>query len=178
MLIFFETPQKAQAWLKANHKKAKSLKAGFRAKPNGHLCATAEDVAVEMMRYAWRPGRRVAIDSNTYTIMFERADAGAKWSATDTALAERLIAECRMTRQGLALFTKRSGEKRHPEAAPTDLSPTMREEFKQHAAAWAAFQRMPPSHQSRWSAWVMEAKQDATRARRLAKLVMDLGRNR
>jgi uncharacterized protein YdeI (YjbR/CyaY-like superfamily) len=87
-----------------------------------------------------------------------------------------------MTKAGKTAFESRlvKPEKASKTESPKgeDLSPSMLAEFKRHALAWAQFQRMPPSHQRKWTSWVMAAKQEATRSNRFAKLLLDLGKPR
>ncbi len=48
------------------------------------------------------------------------------------------------------------------------LAPEFEKRFRANKAAWANFEKMPPSYRRPAIWWVMGAKQDATRERRLA----------
>ena len=54
------------------------------------------------------------------------------------------------------------------------FAPGQEETLRANPAAWATFQTMSPSHRRRWVWHVSEAKSEATRARRLARLIATL----
>ena len=56
------------------------------------------------------------------------------------------------------------------EQPPRDMADA-RPEFGQHRAAWAFFEAQPPGYRQRMLWWVSSAKQPATRATRLGKLI-------
>jgi uncharacterized protein YdeI (YjbR/CyaY-like superfamily) len=45
------------------------------------------------------------------------------------------------------------------------------EQFQRNKAAWAFFRAQPPGYQKQAAWWVMQAKQEATRTRRLDRLI-------
>lgn len=62
----------------------------------------------------------------------------------------------------------RKKEKKKPELEmPEDFASALRTE----EGAWKAFEAMPPSHQREYIEWILEAKREATRRRRIEKAV-------
>jgi hypothetical protein len=59
------------------------------------------------------------------------------------------------------------------ENAPRQLSPALERRFKAEKAAWDFFQQQPPGYRRLASFWVMSAKLDQTRDRRLTRLMRD-----
>lgn len=182
MPSFFESRRELRSWFAAHRSRALQVKIGFRVRPNGHACISFEEAAEEALCYGWGAGRRTDIDPKTYAVTFKPILTGARWSDADMDLARALIDAKRMTKAGKTAFESRLVK---PEKAPRtegakdeELSPSMLAEFKRHALAWTQFQRMPPSHQRKWTSWVMAAKQEATRSNRFAKLLLDLGKPR
>lgn len=55
-------------------------------------------------------------------------------------------------------------QREDPASSPTA---SVQEVIAGHPEAWAAFQRLPPSHQRRYVAWIADAKREATRAKRI-----------
>jgi len=51
------------------------------------------------------------------------------------------------------------------------LTPAMIREFRSHGKAWEFFQAQAPSYRKKVTHWVTSAKQEATRERRLSKLI-------
>ena len=118
------------------------------------------------------------MDGERYTIRFTPRKTGSVWSAVNIKRVEELRALGRVLPAGLAAFASRdlSRAGRYSyEQDKRELSADYAARFEEHGAAWAHFQAQPPSY--RWVAswWVMSAKQEATRARRLEKLIQVSG---
>jgi uncharacterized protein YdeI (YjbR/CyaY-like superfamily) len=54
-----------------------------------------------------------------------------------------------------------------------DFSPEFEKEFKKNKKAWNWFQKSTPSYKKTVARWVMHAKQEATRLKRLNELIHD-----
>jgi hypothetical protein len=65
-----------------------------------------------------------------------------------------------------------SFEQRHAAA----FSPAERKSFRSNARAWAFFESQPPFYRRTATWWVVSAKRDETRARRLGLLMADSAR--
>ena len=140
---------------------------------------TLAEAIDEALCYGWCDGHRTVIDKITFAVTFSPRKKDAAWTAGHLARAEELIAERKMTAQGLAALETRPnsrGEGTHQ--VTHELPPMMLAELKRHAAAWTMFQRMPLSHRQKLTDWVMGAKQEKTRSDRFARLLMDLSRPR
>jgi uncharacterized protein YdeI (YjbR/CyaY-like superfamily) len=92
--------------------------------------------------------------------------------------AKRLIAEGRMQPPGVAAFEARAGDRAgySYEERPARLPPLYARRFRDAREAWAFFQAQPPGYRRTVTFWVMDAKRDATRERRLAVLIDYSGR--
>jgi uncharacterized protein YdeI (YjbR/CyaY-like superfamily) len=94
---------------------------------------------------------------------------------------ERLKKAGRMTPSGLAVYEARdaqrtdlySFERERPELAPAYLG-----SFRANAAAWEHFQGQAPSYRRLTAHWVMSAKKEETRIRRLSILIDSSARGR
>src|SRR5205823_4822144 len=51
------------------------------------------------------------------------------------------------------------------------LDPRLLDEIKKHPAAWRCFEQLAPSHRRRYVAWIVTAKQEETKARRLKEAI-------
>ncbi len=64
---------------------------------------------------------------------------------------------------------KPSSSKRRPTKQPMDIPADLSSALHADAAASAAFQRLPPSHQREYVEWIEEAKKEDTRRKRIEK---------
>ena len=56
---------------------------------------------------------------------------------------------------------------------PAELPPAMKKKFMADKRAWKFFQSQPPGYRALTTNWLITAKQEATRDRRLATLMKD-----
>ncbi len=83
----------------------------------------------------------------------------------------KLVSEGRMTPAGLAKVTFPIEQEETTNPGPSrpvfDFSPEITEVFQANPAAWAFFNQLPPSERRNVTGWIMSAKKDETRLRRL-----------
>ena len=94
---------------------------------------------------------------------------------------EELIGEGRVTPAGLAAFERRDPERsgiysfeRHKAALGEDFEAV----FRGNAGAWEYWERQPPSYRKIAAWWVISAKREETRRKRLATLMEDSANGR
>jgi uncharacterized protein YdeI (YjbR/CyaY-like superfamily) len=88
--------------------------------------------------------------------------------------AKALIAAGRMKAAGKAAFDKRdetAARKYSFEQKAGRLAPDLERRFREHAQAWQFFKAQPPGYQRLMLWYVMSAKRDDTRAKRLDRLI-------
>jgi uncharacterized protein YdeI (YjbR/CyaY-like superfamily) len=172
---FFATPEDFRAWLEENHATAGELWVGFHKKGTGRPSITWPESVDEALCVGWIDGVRRSLGEESYMIRFTPRRPGSIWSAVNVGRVEALSAEGRMRPAGLAAFARRSEAKTaiytHEQPQAAVLDPELEREFRARAAAWEWFQGQAPSYRKRLLGWVMGAKGEETRRRRLAKLV-------
>ena len=92
----------------------------------------------------------------------------------DAATLDALEAEGRMTDAGRAAFAARRENRSGIysfEQRSVELPPAYAKLLKAHRAAWRDFQSRAPSYRKAVTWWIVSAKQEATRQRRLARLI-------
>ena len=111
-----------------------------------------------------------------YTIRFTPRRANSHWSAINQKRVPVLIETRRMRPAGLAAFTARNPAKCEPysyENHPRELPPDFLRRLKANKAGWTDFQSRPPSYRRGATSWIVTAKREETRARRLQRLIDD-----
>lgn len=174
---FFATPRDFRGWLEKHHADTPELWVGFYRKDSGRPSITWPESVDEALCVGWIDGLRKRVDEHSYMIRFTPRKADSIWSAVNTKRAQHLIGEGRMRPAGLSAFEGRdpkrtnlySFEQRH--AARFD--PALERRFKSNARAWAFFQSQPDGYRRVATFYVMSAKQEATRLRRLDTLIRD-----
>jgi uncharacterized protein YdeI (YjbR/CyaY-like superfamily) len=173
---FFATAAAFARWLRRNHARASELWVGYYKKETGRPSLTWPESVREALRFGWIDGLRKSIDAESYRIRFTPRRRTSSWSAVNIRMAGELIAEGRMEGAGLAAFEARREDRSRVytyEQGDTSAEDRVEVELKRHRAAWAFFRSQPPWYRRTSARWVMSAKRDDTRRRRLASLIAD-----
>lgn len=171
---FFRSAATFRSWLEKNHSRVTELYVGFYKKNSGKTGITYVEAVEEALCFGWIDGVLHRIDDESHMQRFTPRKAKSYWSAVNTAKAKALIATGRMAPPGLAAFQRRDAEKTERylfEAANVALDPDFERKLRANRKAWAYFSARPPGYRRTTSFWVMSAKQEATRERRLATLI-------
>lgn len=173
---FFPNPLKFREWLKKNHDKETELLVGFYKVTSAKESITWSQSVDEALCFGWIDGIRKSIDEESYTIRFTPRKPTSNWSAINIKKIEELSKKGLMHPKGIEAFKKRKAEKSGIytyEKQPVELDKTFEKTFKANKTAWKYFQSMAPSYRKTTISWVMQAKQEATRLRRLQNLIKD-----
>ncbi len=172
---FFKTPAAFRAWLSRHHRRAKALRVGFHKKGSGKPSITWPEAVDEALCFGWIDGIRHRLDDFRYTIRFTPRQPGSTWSVVNLKRVRVLKKRGRMRPAGLALFVNRdprkSGLYSFEQRRNIKLTPRLEQVLRANRKAWAHFRAQAPWYQRTASFWVMSAKQEATRLRRLATLI-------
>lgn len=173
---FFETTEELRDWFDANHETTADLWLGYHRKATGKPTISWSDAVDEALCVGWIDGIRKRLDDTRSAQRFTPRRKGSTWSAINVAKVAVLRADGRMRPAGLRAFERRTEANtavysyERPEAVFSDAE---LERFRAVPAAWADWERRPPSYRRTVSHWVTSAKGAETRARRLEALITD-----
>jgi uncharacterized protein YdeI (YjbR/CyaY-like superfamily) len=174
---FFATPAEFRAWFERHHEDAQELLVGFYKKDSGRPSITWPESVDQALCFGWIDGVRKRIDEDSYTIRFTPRKARSIWSAVNIRRVKELEKLGLMRPAGLAAFQARSEDKSavyaYEQKEGATLTGPYEKQFKANKKAWAFFQAQAPWYQRAASWWVISAKQEQTRDRRLATLIED-----
>ena len=173
---FFARPEDFRRWLERNHDKADELLVGFWKKDSGKPSITWPESVDEALSFGWIDGVRRRIDDQSYSIRFTPRRRGSIWSAVNIKRATELSKLGQMAPAGLRAFEARDEKKSaiySYENRPRELAPEYEKRFRANKKAWAFWSAQPPGYRRLVTYWVMEAKKEETRERRLAQLIDD-----
>ncbi|HET9981724.1 MAG TPA: YdeI/OmpD-associated family protein [Ktedonobacterales bacterium] len=179
--LFFRAPEEFRAWLREHHDTEREALLGFYKKRSGVTGFTQAQAVGEALCYGWIDGHVKSLDENRYTARFTPRTPTSIWSAVNIRRAEQLIAEGRMEPPGLKAYRERDPRqagKYSFENEPQSLAEADEARFRENAAAWAFFQAQPRSYQRPAIWWVVSAKREETRQKRLATLIQDSAEGR
>ncbi|MEC9372193.1 MAG: YdeI/OmpD-associated family protein [Planctomycetota bacterium] len=172
--IFFESPKEFRAWLRRNHRRETELFVGYHKKHTGAPSMTWPESVEEALCYGWIDGVRKTIDGDRYMIRFTPRRPDSVWSATNIRLMEKLEDAGRMTAAGRRIFEARREERSAIysfEQEKVRFDESQEKRFRRNRKAWRFFEEQPPGYRRKATWWVVSAKRQDTRDRRLAALI-------
>jgi uncharacterized protein YdeI (YjbR/CyaY-like superfamily) len=175
-LTFFPTQADFRKWLEKHHETTNELWVGFHKKGSGKPSITWPQAVDEALCFGWIDGIRKSIDDTSYMIRFTPRKKTSTWSAVNIKRAKELIDLGLMRPAGVRAFEKRSEEKSaiySYERKNATLPGPYERRLRANKTAWSFFQSQAPSYQKAAIWWIISAKKDETKLRRLASLIED-----
>jgi len=171
---FFKSRAEFRKWLGKHHAAVRELWVGFYRKSSGKSGITYQDAVDEALCFGWIDGVKKRVDESSYMHRFTPRKAGSIWSVVNTKRAKALVELGLMAPPGLRAFERRDRKKTRQYSYEREnpvFDPAIERAFKANAPAWTFFRSQPPGYQRLLTFWIMGAKKDEARLRRLAALV-------
>jgi uncharacterized protein YdeI (YjbR/CyaY-like superfamily) len=173
---FFKTARSLRAWLERNHDKDRELWIGFYKRSSGKGGITYREALDEALCWGWIDGVRKTIDDVSYTTRFTPRRPKSNWSLVNIERVRELKKRGRMKPSGLEAFEERDEKEARRnsfEQRSARLHPAYAKRFKSNKKGWEFFNAQPDGYKRTATWWVMSAKREETRIRRLSTLIED-----
>jgi uncharacterized protein YdeI (YjbR/CyaY-like superfamily) len=172
--VFFEAPAAFREWLEKYHASANALLVGYYKKGSRTPSITWPESVDQALCFGWIDGVRKSIDHSRYTIRFTPRKRGSVWSSVNIRRARALITEGLMHPAGRTAYQarklNRSGIYSY-EQRSVNLQPPYDRLMKRNKTASRFLEEQPASYRKAVSWWIVSAKKEQTRLKRLEKLV-------
>lgn len=180
---FFANQNEFRKWLEKNHVSADELIVGFYKVNTGIPSMTWSESVDQALCFGWIDAIRRSIDEKSYSIRFTKRRPTSIWSAVNIKKVEELTKKGLMQEAGIKAYELRKEHKSKIYSFENDevpLSAEFEEKLNNNKKAWDYFQSIAPSYKKYSTHWIMSAKQESTRLKRLNEFIMDCenGRNR
>jgi uncharacterized protein YdeI (YjbR/CyaY-like superfamily) len=171
---FFATEDAFRDWLEANHDSDAELIVGFYKKGARRKGITRREALDAALAYGWIDGVVRSLDAERWTVRFTRRRPRSIWSIVNTKRVKELIALGRMRPPGMRAFEARDPKRNgvylyEREAAVFDAASA--KQLAETPRAKTFFDGQPAGYKQLMAKWVMSAKKEETRAKRLARLI-------
>lgn len=173
-VIFFETPAQLRAWLEANHESAPELWVGQHRKRTGRPSVTWPEVVDQALCFGWIDGVRYSLNEESFAQRLTPRRKRSIWSAVNLRRFAELDREGLVHAKGHAAFAARDDARSaiySYENRSRGLGQELEAAFRKHVAAWKFFESQAPWYRRTAAYWVVSAKREETRARRLHVLI-------
>lgn len=173
---FFRTALGFRKWLEKNHDRMPELLLGFHRVDSGKGGITYREALDEALCFGWIDGLRKRYTAGSYTIRFTPRKPGSIWSVIDTTRMNELVKLRRVPTAGLKVFNQRDRKKSKLyayEVEKCEFDAEFAKQFRANSRAWEFYQSQAPWYRRVYCYWVMSAKREDMRLRRLATLIGD-----
>jgi uncharacterized protein YdeI (YjbR/CyaY-like superfamily) len=173
-VTYFRAPADLRHWFEKNHAAALEVLVGYYKKGSGKPSITWPESVDQALCFGWIDGIRKSLGEVSYTIRFTPRKPTSIWSAVNIRRVQVLSEQGLMQPAGLKAFEARRENKSgiySYENRPARLEEPYLTVFQQTEAAWEFFQNQAPYYRKTACWWVLSAKTEATRLRRLEKLI-------
>jgi len=173
----FPSPSAWHAWLDEHHEKQDELLVGFYKVGSGKASITWPEAVDGALCFGWIDGVRKSLGESSYVIRFTPRRAKSVWSAVNIKRVAELSASGLMRPRGVQAFELRTGNRSeiyaYEQRKGAKLEGAYEKQFRANQKAWKFFQAQPPWYQRTASWWVISAKKEETRLKRLGQLIQD-----
>ncbi len=172
--------KKWKAWLEAHHSSATEVWLIIHKKRTGKPSMEYEDAVQEALCYGWIDSLIQRIDDDAYARKFTPRKPGSKWSKPNRDRVASLLKEGRMTRAGLATLEFLHADRPRLQPVVVDDAATrwFANSLRTHSKAFRNYENLAPSYRRLYLRWVMDAKKEETRDRRLREAIALLEQNK
>ena len=178
---FFKSRSDLRKWFDRHHATESELWVGYYKKDSGKPSITWPQSVDEALCFGWIDGIRKSIDDVSYKIRFTPRKSRSIWSAVNIKRARELVDQGLMQPAGLKAFAareeNRSGIYSYEQRSP-ELTAQYAQRLKKNLPAWKFFQAQPPSYRKAANWYVLSARKEETRLKRLDQLIEDSAQGR
>ena len=172
---FFPALPDFRAWFEAHHDKFQELFVGFHKKSSGRPSITWPESVQVALCFGWIDGVRKSIDETSYMIRFTPRKPTSTWSAINIKFVQELTKKGLMHPAGLRAFAarsaKRSGIYAYEQRKSAQFTREQEKRFRANKSAWEFFRSQAPWYQRVTAYWVISAKREETKLKRLSSLI-------
>jgi uncharacterized protein YdeI (YjbR/CyaY-like superfamily) len=175
-VLFFTKVTELRRWFRSNGKSQTELYIGFYRKDSGMQAINYAEALDEALCWGWIDGVRKKVDDISYTNRFSPRKKNSIWSLVNVDHVNRLTAAGRMQPAGLEAFEARKADRTGVysfEQEKIAFDTALLKVFQSNKVAWDFWEKQPPGYKRVATHWVMSAKRQETRDRRLSTLIKD-----
>jgi uncharacterized protein YdeI (YjbR/CyaY-like superfamily) len=173
--ISFQNRDEWRNWLIENHAVAKGIWLVYYKKHTGKPSVPYNDAVEEALCFGWIDSIVKRIDEECYMQKFTPRNDGSTWSELNKKRVDKMIALGKMTEFGLKKIeiAKQNGKWDEVVESQLDfvLSENLLDILKSDKSAFTEYEKLPPSHKKMHTSWIMTAKKEETKIRRMEKMI-------
>ena len=173
------TRQDFRKWLKENHNKETKVTIILYKRHTGKTAPTHRELIEEAICFGWIDTTIKSLDHDKYQRNFSKRNENSKWSDNTLQYAKQLIEQGKMTSSGLKFYKLGLQRPTHDHGIPKnpEMPDELKLELNKNKIAKTNFDKFPPSTKRMLYRWILHGKLEATRKKRIEKIVQNAMKN-
>lgn len=164
-------------WLSENYTSCSEIWLVYYKKDSQKNSISYDDSVEQALCFGWIDGIVKSIDAEKYKRRFTPRINVQNWSPSNIKRAKKLIENGEMTQAGLNVIgnyqqTKSLVWPENNNMGPKDFSEELSQMLKSDQKAFEFYQSLSPSHKKRYLYWIMSAKKEETRIKRMKEALI------
>lgn len=172
-------------WLEAHHKREREIWVVYYKKHTNKPSLPYDDAVEEAICFGWIDSVVRKLDDERYMQKFTPRKSKSNWSDLNKERAKKMIEAGKMTEAGCEkirelLAEDKNGLKTNKKKPKTELviPPDVKKALSTNKRAWENFNKLAPGYQRNYLGWILDAKKEETRERRLKTVIGRLEENK
>jgi uncharacterized protein YdeI (YjbR/CyaY-like superfamily) len=157
------------------HSLANGIWLVYYKKHTGKPSVYYNEAVEEALCFGWIDSIVKRIDDERYMQKFTPRNPKSSWSESNKQRVTKMISEDKMTASGLELINIAKENGMWDEVVESQmehvLSKDLLKVLKSDKTAIAKFDKLPPTHKKMYTSWIMTAKKEETKIRRMEKMI-------
>jgi uncharacterized protein YdeI (YjbR/CyaY-like superfamily) len=177
--IYFPTRTAWRNWLKKNDLSKRKIAVIVYKKHTGKSSLSQKELMEEAICFGWIDTTVKKLDYRRYLRYFVRRNNKSKWSKNTLRYARDLMKEGKMSAEGIKRYKEGLERKPHDEGIPKNprVPKYFLEEIEKETRAKENFDKIPPSYKRTLLRWLLRAKLEETKTKRVKIIVQSLKMN-
>jgi uncharacterized protein YdeI (YjbR/CyaY-like superfamily) len=179
--LYVTSREEWRAWLTKHYQSETEVWLIYYKKHTGQPRISYDHAVEEALCFGWIDSIAKRMDDERFAQKFTPRRDGTKWSPLNKQRLRKLIREGRMTEAGLAkIDLVMLGEEVPAKQGTGDVNIPrfVKQALMANVKAWRNFRNLAPSHRRNYVRWIMDARKEETRERRLREAVSRLAQNK
>jgi uncharacterized protein YdeI (YjbR/CyaY-like superfamily) len=178
--IYFPTRTAWRNWLRKNHLSKKKIAVVVYKKHTGKSSPNHKELMEEAICFGWIDTTVNRLDHQKYLRHFVRRNNNSKWSNNTLSYALSLIKKGKMSSEGIKRYKEGLARGPHDEGIPKNpkVPRYLREKIEKDNAAKENFRKIPKSYKRTLLRWLLRAKLEKTKEKRMKIIVQSLKNNK
>jgi uncharacterized protein YdeI (YjbR/CyaY-like superfamily) len=177
--IYFPTRDAWRNWLRKNHLSKGKIAVIVYKKHTGKFSLNHKEFIEEAICFGWIDTTIKRLDHEKYLRYFVRRNNKGKWSKNTLRYARDLIKKGKMSAEGIKRYKEGLARKPHDEGIPKNpkVPKYLLEEIEKDRKAKENFDKIPPSYKRTLLRWLLRAKLEKTKKKRVKIIIQSLKKN-